>query len=119
VKLVIQMEPPSGNHYKNYRVIGKFVSWYLTKEAKAWHEVVALACSGMEPVSGKTHEITYTVYQGAKSRGDVDNYAKMILDALVKAGALKSDASVVALHCYKKRDRIDPRTEIEVQEVLT
>lgn len=114
LRLTIQMEPPSGNHYKSFRVIGKHASWYLTKAAKVWHEEVAIVGSRRE-VAGKAHEITYTVYQGSGSRGDVDNYAKVILDGLVKAGVLKSDASVVSLHAHKLRDRDNPRTEIHVR----
>ena len=113
MKLIIPMEPPSGNHYKSFRVIGKHASWYLTPAAKAWHQAVAVFGRG-QVVAGSAHHVTYTVYQGAGSRGDVDNYAKVILDGLVRAGVLKSDASVVSLHCYKRRDRENPRTEIEV-----
>jgi Holliday junction resolvase RusA-like endonuclease len=116
LRLVIPMEPPSGNHYKNFRVIGKHASWYLTPLAKSWIRAVA-AIAGASMVSGDAHEITYTVYQGHGSRGDVDNYAKCILDALVKAGVLKSDASVVDLHAHKRRDRMNPRTEITIREV--
>jgi Holliday junction resolvase RusA-like endonuclease len=121
--LVIPIEPPSGNHYKSFRVIGKHACWYLTKEAKAWHAAVqSEACwdypvGGFSPIEGNAHEITYTVYQGSGSRGDVDNYAKCILDSLVKAGVLKSDASVVSLHAHKMRDRQNPRTEIHIRSI--
>lgn len=126
--LTIPIEPPSGNHYKSFRVIGKHASWYLTKEAKAWHQEVFLAAANKgcwttdgscdcRMVKGTAHEITYTVYQGSGSRGDVDNYAKVILDGLVKAGVLKSDASVVAMHAFKTRDRKNPRTEITVRAI--
>jgi Holliday junction resolvase RusA-like endonuclease len=116
VVLTIPMEPPSSNHYKRYRVIGKHASWYLTAKAKGWHQAVAIIAAGQSAVGSK-HEISYTVFQGTGSRGDVDNYAKCILDALVKAGVLKSDASVVDLHAYKRRDRENPRTEIRIKEV--
>jgi len=121
--LTIPIEPPSGNHYKSFRVIGKHASWYLTKEAKAWHAAVLSEATWdypaekFVPLTGKAHEVTYTVYQGSGSRGDVDNYAKVILDGLVKAGVLKSDASVVAMHAYKFRDRLNPRTEITVRVI--
>lgn len=116
LKLTIPLEPPSGNHYKTIRVIGNHASWYLTPKAKEWLRVVAMF-AGTHVVSGDAHEITYTVYQGHGSRGDVDNYAKCILDALVRAGVLKTDASVVSLHAHKRRDRLNPRTEIHIREV--
>jgi len=123
LSLTIPMEPPSGNHYKSFRVIGKHARWYLTKAAKAWHAAVLSEATwdfpleNFVPLPGKAHEVTYAVYQGSGSRGDVDNYAKVILDGLVKAGVLKSDASVVAMHAYKFRDRENPRTEITVRAI--
>lgn len=123
ISLTIQMEPPSGNHYKSFRVIGKHASWYLTKEAKAWHEAVhkVVSVSDFSEVCSvrlsDKHAVEYTVYQGSGSRGDVDNYAKCILDSLVKAGVLKSDASVVSLHAHKVRDRNNPRTEIHIRSI--
>jgi Holliday junction resolvase RusA-like endonuclease len=127
LNLTIPLEPPSGNHYKTFRVVsgpkGAFVSWYLTSKAKMWNSAVEgiVAIRDFSEVAGvrlcDKHAITYTVYQGRGSRGDVDNYAKCILDALVKAGVLKSDASVVDLHAHKRRDRLNPRTEIHIREV--
>ncbi len=114
--LVIPIEPPSGNHYKTYRQVCGHVSWYLTKEAMAWLQAVQLYARG-SVVAGKKHVVEYTVHQGAKSKGDVDNYAKCILDGLVKAGVLKSDASVVSLHAHKLRNRENPRTEITVRAI--
>jgi Holliday junction resolvase RusA-like endonuclease len=102
-------------------VIGKHASWYLTKAAKVWNSAVVCAafdaCSEHMQVIGKAHEVNYTVYQGSGSRGDVDNYAKTILDSLVKAGVLKSDASVIDMKASKRRDRENPRTEIHVRAV--
>lgn len=125
--LVIPLEPPSGNHYKTFRVVsgpgGAYVSWYLTAAAKMWNSAVdgVVAIRDFSEVAkvrlSDKHSITYTVYQGHGSRGDVDNYAKCILDALVKAGVLKSDASVIDLHAHKRRDRLNPRTEIHIREV--
>ena len=126
VRLVIPLEPPSGNHYKKVRHIeGHGLGWYHTKEAKAWFEAVKaiFPASAMLITEnhfihcGLQHEVEYTVYQGHGSRGDVDNYAKVILDGLVRAGVLRSDATVVDLICHKRRDRENPRTEIIVRSL--
>lgn len=111
LSLTIPFEAPTVNHYVKHTRSGRH---YLTPKAIAWKDAVAIIARG-QSVTGKTHEITYTVFQGAGSKGDVDNYAKCILDALVKAGVLKSDASIVAMHAYKKRDRENPRTEIHLE----
>jgi Holliday junction resolvase RusA-like endonuclease len=115
MKFVIPMEAPTGNMYVRHTRAGRH---YITKEASAWFAAVFMIARG-STVEGKAHEVSYTVFQGAKKKGDVDNYAKTILDALVKAGVLKSDASVVSLHCHKLRDRNNPRTEITVEAVVT
>lgn len=111
------------NHYIKHTRTGRH---YKTADAESWMLEVAMAVAvaqrmrgvyGEALVPGKAHEVTYVVYQGYKSKGDVDNYAKCILDALVKTGVLKSDASIVSLHCHKLRDRVRPRTEIKVQVI--
>lgn len=117
--LVIQAEPPSVNNYVRHTRSGRH---YKTKEAHAWMgevcKTVLLAGARNDPrVAGNTHEVTYTVYQGKGSRGDVDNYGKCILDALVATGVLKSDASIVDLYAHKRRDRDNPRTEITVRAI--
>lgn len=110
--LLILMEPPSANRYVRH-ARGRH---FRTKEADAWYATVAITARG-QSIPGKAHAVEYTVYQGHGSRGDVDNYAKCILDGLTKAGVLKSDATVVDLVCHKRRDRDNPRTEITVREV--
>ena len=113
LSLSIPFEPPSVNSYVRHTKLGRH---YLTSGAKTFQEAVAVIARG-EKVSGKAYEVTYVVYQGAKRKGDVDNYAKCILDSLVKAGVIESDALVVSLHCHKLRDRNRPRTEIKVQAI--
>jgi Holliday junction resolvase RusA-like endonuclease len=117
---VIQAEPPNVNNYVKHTRGGRH---YKTKAAHNWHQEVLLVVmknpwhGAVQIMAGKKHEVTYTVYQGFKSKGDVDNYAKCILDALVATGVLKSDASVVDMHAYKRRDRENPRTEITVRAI--
>lgn len=119
--MTILMEPPSGNHYKKPRSFAGGISWYHTVVAKTWFREVAATADRQRKtpddtmVPGKSHFVEYTVYQGAGSRGDVDNYAKCILDALTRSGVLRSDASVVDLICHKRRDRDNPRTEIFIK----
>jgi crossover junction endodeoxyribonuclease RusA len=112
--LVIPIEPPTVNSYVRHTRSGRH---YKTQQAEGWESFVNYAVfqGQHKEVEGKRHEVTYTVFQGKGSKGDVDNYAKCILDSLVSTGILKSDASVVALHAFKQRDRENPRTEIKVR----
>jgi Holliday junction resolvase RusA-like endonuclease len=123
---VIHAEPPSGNHYKNFRVIDTWTmrngqrvkrpipQWYDTPEAKTWWRLVERATDGRQLVAD-SYELSYIVFQGHGSRGDVDNYAKPILDGLVKAGVLRNDSLIVDFHGHKRRDRQNPRTVIVIR----
>lgn len=118
LKIVVPLTPPSVNHYMSERVAmvkGKpMIMKYPSKEAKAWWAAVA-AYSGGRVFVAKDFEIAYVVYQGAKERGDADNYGKCVFDSLVKAGVIDSDHKIFAMHGYKTRDRSNPRTEIFIR----
>ena len=113
VKIVIPMEPPSANHYMKYRVMGNIVSHYPSAEAKAWWHAVRIYADG-QVCDAEHYEVAYVVYQGKGSKGDVDNASKCCLDGLAKAGVIRNDHYVTAVHGYKFRDRENPRTEIFV-----
>lgn len=125
IRIVVLGEPPSGNHYKNFRVIEQWVTrngrrvkvpipmWYHTDQAKHWWANVDRAAGGRQ-MTGKAFEVSYIVFQGPNSRGDVDNYAKTIFDSLVRAKVIPSDAAVTDMHGHKRRDRQNPRTVIQI-----
>jgi Holliday junction resolvase RusA-like endonuclease len=120
LKIIVPITPPSVQHYNHQRVAtvkGKhLVMWYPSKEAKAWWKAVG-AASGGRALEAKGYEVAYVIYQGHNERGDVDNYAKVILDGIVKAGVIDTDHKVIAMHAYKSRDRERPRTEIFIREI--
>lgn len=117
LRITVPLEPPSVNHYKRLKVIGKHVSTFVTKEAKAYMAALAVCASGRS-VNAKTYAIAFRVYQGKESRGDVDNYSKCVLDGLVHAGVIHSDSAVVDLRISKERDWSNPRTEIIVRPAI-
>lgn len=118
--LSVSRTPPSVNHYMKQRVATinghSTVMTYPSREAKDWWKAVHAAWFG-QTLKADGFEVAYVVYQGPNERGDVDNYAKCILDALVKAEVIDSDHKVTALHAYKVRDRTNPRTEIFIRPV--
>jgi Holliday junction resolvase RusA-like endonuclease len=117
VRFTVPLEPPSVNHYKRLRVIGKHVSTFVTKEAKEFMSALAV-CAGGQSVNAKLYAVSFRVYQGKKSRGDVDNYSKCVLDGLVHAGVIHSDAAIIDLRISKERDWVNPRTEIIVRPAI-
>ena len=73
---------------------------------------------------GKTFSVSAKIYLGAKQKGDVDNFGKLILDGLHVAGTFRndkncilSDSWVTELSLCKYRDAKNPRTEILVQVI--
>lgn len=117
LRITVPLEPPSVNHYKRLRVIGKHVSTFVTKEAKVFMSSLAVCAAGRS-VNAKQYAVAFRVYQGKKSRGDVDNYSKCVLDGLVHAGVIHSDAAIVDLRISKERDWDNPRTEILVRPAV-
>jgi Holliday junction resolvase RusA-like endonuclease len=120
LRLEIPMIPPSGNHYKTYRVVlpkngaPAFVQWYPTKEAEDWWGAVAIIAAG-RCVLGHALEVSYIVFRTPMMRADTDNFAKCILDALTKAGVIEDDRYIDDLHCHRRTDRNNPRTVIIVK----
>lgn len=114
-RIVVPLVPPSVNHYKMRTRRGVT---FVSREAKAFKaELIVCARAQSDPtLSGApAYCIDVTVFQGAKQRGDVDNYAKCVLDGLAEAGVIHSDAAVTDLTLRKRRDRENPRTEITIE----
>lgn len=118
VKIIIPMEPMGVNHYVRHTRAGRH---YKTPEAISFEQIGAIACRGLA-VSAKEYSVTIHIYQGAKKKGDIDGYAKQVLDLLATSGVLldkkgkrSTDAHVIELHMTKQRDRNNPRTEVIVE----
>jgi crossover junction endodeoxyribonuclease RusA len=109
VRFTVPLIPPSVNHYVKHTRNGRH---YVTAEAKAFKEAVAIFAKGR--VEADEYLVVSIVWLGAGQRGDVDNFPKVVLDALVDAGVIHSDAAVREIRFRKERDPKNPRTEIEV-----
>lgn len=118
LRLVVPMLPPTGNHYKDCRIVtpfnGKpFLHWYHTPEAKAWWDCVAMVNAGRH-ISGPSLDVSYIVFV-AERRTDTDNFAKCILDGLTKCKAIEDDRFVDDVHGHRRVDKVNPRTVIVVK----
>jgi len=111
VNITVQGIPPSANHYVKHSRGRHF----RTPEAEAFIWAVAIA-AGSQQIRAKCYVVSIGVYMGKGDRGDVDNFPKVCLDALVKARVIDSDAKIITLHVYKVRDWKNPRTAIVVRE---
>jgi Holliday junction resolvase RusA-like endonuclease len=111
VRIVVPLLPPSVNRYVRHIRGG---GHYLSPGAKAFIDAMAIFAR-RKSCFGKEYEVEFTVYHGKNDRGDLDNRAKLVLDSLVKAGVIHSDAAVVDLYMHKRKDNENPRTEITVR----
>lgn len=114
IQLSIPMVPPSVNHYVKHTRQGRH---YVSKEAGVFKQLVYLAARecGRFFASG-TYKVTVGIFLGKGQKGDIDNFAKVVLDSLTEAGVIHSDAAVMELWMRKHRDVVNPRTEILVTE---
>jgi Holliday junction resolvase RusA-like endonuclease len=104
--------PPSANVYWRYGPNGVHVS----EEAQNYKAGVKWKAlhQGMQPMSGEL-ALYVNVYRQQK-RGDLDNYAKVLGDAL-NGVAYHDDSQVVELHMWRHDDRKSPRVEVEIRMV--
>ncbi len=107
--------PPSVNHYKKPRRGGRW-GMYVTEEALKFKSDLALCAKGM-CVPAKRYGVEISIFLGKKQKGDLDNFSKCVLDGMVDAGVIDSDAKIVELTMRKDRDIANPRTVISVWAV--
>jgi crossover junction endodeoxyribonuclease RusA len=67
------------------------------------------------PITGEVAVTIYFYFRPGPT-GDIDNYAKSILDGCNKI-AWQDDRQVVELHAYRRRDRDKEYTEVEIEEM--
>ena len=110
---VILPLPPTVNHYTVNTGRGGRA---LTDEARNWKKAAELAVYHAHLVryDGPV-AVTLHVYRERKT-GDLDNRAKLTLDAL-NGHAWGDDAQVVELHAYRRDDAANPRVEVEIRTV--
>lgn len=127
ISFTVPLTPPGVNNYVKHTRAGRH---YVTADARAFKDAVVILARG-QSVIGRDFEVEAIVYLGHKQKGDVDNFGKLILDALADAGVFQkanlrrplvtptelSDAHVSDLILRRRRDAENPRTEITVKAV--
>ena len=111
LSFTVPLVPPTVNHYVKHTRKG---AHYLTDEAKAFKDAVAIYARGKSiDDDAKRVQVAISIYLGKGMKGDIDNYPKCVLDGL-KGCVLKSDAMVKCLVVTLERDAANPRTMIEL-----
>lgn len=108
--------PPSVNRYWRSLVVGGRARVVISRAGREFRERVQMhmIAARAVPMDGPV-QVTMLVYRPAR-RGDLDNTAKAILDAL-QGHAYHDDSQIVMLHMERFDDKEDPRVEIRVTSV--
>ena len=101
--------PPSANRY--WRVWNNRI--VVTDEARAYKQELKYRLGNYTPIQGEVC-INFTVFRPAK-RGDLDNYNKIMLDAL-QGIAYENDNQIVEIHSFREDDKENPRVIIYIYE---
>ncbi|WP_032881358.1 RusA family crossover junction endodeoxyribonuclease [Acinetobacter sp. WC-323] len=85
LKCEIGMSPPSVNHY--WLASGK--RRYISAKGRAFQQIVALYVKAHQ--SAERLKLSVTFHFPDRTRRDIDNHLKALLDSLVKAGLCLDD----------------------------
>jgi crossover junction endodeoxyribonuclease RusA len=100
--------------YKN-GFSGKFVKRFLSKAGKDRKVQYALEAKSQwrKKVTKGDVEVILYLFFGDKRKRDIDNYNKLVLDALTGI-VWEDDSQIQALSIFKDIDKDNPRIEAEI-----
>jgi len=112
-RFVVPLLPPSVNHYRKPRRGGGF---YRVAECGSFIDAVCVF-SGKTMVTGNFYALEIWFFLGPAKRNlssnDLDNFQKVAIDALVRAGVIKTDGRILDLHLHKRFVRTDREERTE------
>ena len=102
--------PPSANRYwRNFNGVT-----VVSQEARDYKDAVRMLCGQVSPFEGEV-AVSLTVYRARKA-GDLDNYLKVLLDAL-KGVLYHDDSAITEIQAFREDDKISPRVMVTAWEV--
>lgn len=118
MKIVLKGIPPSLN-----TTVGRFNAHQYRRDKEYWTCCVYLACKACKDRPKAPYEkaeVTITYFFPDRRRHDADNYAgKYLLDGLTKAKVIvDDDLRHITTRIVGEYDKLHPRTEIVVEEVM-
>ena len=108
--------PSKSNSYRIVK-LGGHGALKKTDAMKTYEESFFMQCSLRKRNIDTRFKISVDVYY-ASDRPDLDNAMKVILDCLQGCGAIKNDRLCSEIHARKLIDKINPRIEFEIEELI-
>lgn len=115
--ITIHGKIPSKSNCYRMRTIGKQVMLYKTQAIIDYEKSFFLQCPLRNKKIDKYFKLTVDVYY-QNMLPDLDNCFKVLLDCLQQCKAIKNDRYCVEIHGRKLIDKVDPRIEFTIEEVL-
>jgi Holliday junction resolvase RusA-like endonuclease len=115
MKIVLEGEPKSTSHIYAYHCKFGFPQGYMNKAGKDLKEDYQWQAKSQWRKKLLTGEVKLTIdlYFGTKRRQDIDNFNKLVYDALTGI-VYEDDGQVVEVLTRKHYDKENPRIEVEV-----
>lgn len=116
-KVVIRGKIPSkANCYKVITIAGHG-SLGKTQAIKDYERAFYLQCPLRDKMISGYFKLSVDVYY-QNMMPDLDNCFKVLLDCLQQCRAIKNDRYCVEVHGRKLIDKVDPRIEFTIQEII-
>lgn len=117
-KITLSGQAKSTNHIYRYACMGNSPTMYMITEGKNIKDQYQLEAQAQWK-NGRILddlEVTLHFYHGDQRKRDIDNYNKIVLDAL--AGIVYfDDKQIKSLNISKFYDKENPRVEVEIKEL--
>lgn len=116
MKLILTGEPKSSQKIYRFTCRGSFPSMYMSKEGKDLKEDYGWQAKSQwkrKPIAGEV-KMAVDLYFGTKRRQDIDNFNKILYDALTGI-VWVDDEQITEVLTRKFYDKMRPRIEIEIK----
>lgn len=117
MQIILKGQPKSTNNIYKSTCRGKFASVYMSADGKSLKEDYQWQVKSQwksKPLKGDIG-LDIDLYFKDKGKHDIDNYNKLVLDAMSDIVML-DDNQIIELTLRKYYDKNDPRVEIEIYE---
>lgn len=118
MKIILSGNPLSTQHIYRYTCIGRFPRLYMSRKGKQVKEQYQLEVKNQykgKVIQGDC-DMEITLFFKDKRRRDVDNYNKLVLDAL-EGIVFQDDSQIQKLTIIKNYSKEDPRIEIKIWQL--
>ncbi len=116
--LILKGEPKSTSHIYKMTCRGRFASMYMSKAGKDLKSSYIKQIGEQYTAKTLTNplKMTLVIFFGTKRKSDWDNFNKLVCDALTGL-VYEDDSQIMDGRVIKNYDKVNPRIEVEIQNL--